>query len=174
MELRKSHIALCVSCTIIGGLIGAGIRSCTIKKPQEPEPTVIHDTLTVRDTLRITQHTKPREIVRHDTIWFSTTDTLQIPVEIPITQSEYSDEFVTDSSRIRIGVLFSGYDAKIDSIGLDYTLTPKIRKEVVKRGWGQFIGIGVGVGYGASVVNKQVYAAPEVGLHITYGWGYHW
>jgi hypothetical protein len=45
---------------------------------------------------------------------------------------------------------------------------------VKKKGWGQFIGVGIGAGYGASVVGQTVYAAPEIGLHVTYGWGYHW
>ena len=68
----------------------------------------------------------------------------------------------------------SGWHAQIDGIDLksQYTIQPRTIEK--KKGWGQFIGVGIGVGYGASVVGGRVYAAPEVGVHVTYGWGYHW
>ena len=135
-----------------------------------------HDTITIRDTLRIREHTKPRTIVRVDTVFVQADSAKAEPIaiEIPITQSEYHDTIANDSSRAEIKVLFSGYNARIDEIGINYHTRTQTRVERKKNGWGQFIGIGVGVGYGASVVGQRIYAAPEIGLHITYGWGYHW
>ena len=173
---------------VAGIVLGAGSRSCS-SKPAEPalRPETIHDTVTVHDTLRIKEHTKPKEVVRRDTIWLpldtplgTSLDTGSlIPVELPITRSEYRDTFMTDSSRIELGVRFSGWHAQIDGTNLksQYTIQPRTIEK--KKGWGQFIGVGIGVGYGASFVGNGsgatiVHAAPEIGVHITYGWGYHW
>ena len=189
MELNKEHIALTVVCFVAGAIIGAGLRSCSVKPgstpPEQVPPVVIHDTVTVRDTVRIAKHTKPKEVVRWDTVYvdsakIATTTTSKTTSSdadfalVPITQYEYRDTFTTDSSRIELGVQFSGYDAKINNVDLQYRFQVQPRTIVKKKGWGQFIGVGIGVGYGASVVGQRVYAAPEVGLHITYGWGYHW
>lgn len=174
MELNKGHIAFAVACFVAGILLGVWFRGCSRSElPEDPEPIVLYDTIAVHDTLRIKEHTKPREVVRIDTIWLGG-DTITEYVEIPITQSEYRDTFATDSTKAEIAVLFSGYNAKIDSIGLTYEATIQPKVYVKKKGWGQFVGIGVGAGYGASVVGNQVYAAPQIGVHITYGWGYHW
>ena len=90
---------------------------------------------------------------------------------------EYRDTFQTDTSRIELGIRYEGYKAKIDGIDLQYRFESQPRIIEKKKGWGQFVGIGVG--YGASFVGNGsgatiVHAAPEIGVHITYGWGYHW
>ncbi len=189
MELNKGHIFFGAACLIAGIVLGAGFRSCS-SKPAEPapRPKVIHDTIEVQDSAWLAEHTKPKYVIRRDTLWLpkpeihcDSTDSVcdgrvtdSIPVDIPITNYEYRDTFTTDSSRIELGVRFSGWHAQIDGIDLNSQYTIQPRTIVKKKGWGQFIGVGIGVGYGASVVGQTVYAAPEIGLHITYGWGYHW
>lgn len=201
MELNKGHIALTVVCFIAGAIIGAGLRSCSVKPgstpPEQVPPVVIHDNILLEDSSHLASHTKPKGVVRHDTVWLTkpteigevkndttikttndtTNDTTSSDADfalVPITQHEYRDTFQTDSSRIELGVRFSGYDAKIENVDLQYCFNVQPRTIVKKKGWGQFIGVGIGFGYGASVVGQKVYAAPEVGVHITYGWGYHW
>lgn len=196
MELNKGHIAFSVACFVAGCIIGAGFRSCS-SKPAEPvlSPKVIHDTIKVQDSAWLAEHTKPKYVIRHDTLWLTKPETHydsadsvcdgrvsdSIPVDIPITCYEYRDTFVTDTSRIELGIRYEGYRAKIDGIDLDYRFACQPPAPVVKKnGWGQFIGVGFGVGYGASFVGNPsgvgtiVHAAPEIGVHITYGWGYHW
>lgn len=194
MELNKGHVAFSVACFVAGAIIGAGLRSCSVKPSNPPaDPVVIHDTLEVSSQADIDAHTKPKYVIKHDTLWLpkpvspcDSTDSLcdgrvtdSIPVDIPITCHEYRDTFKTDSSRIELGVRFSGWHAQIDGIDLksQYTIQPRTIEK--KKGWGQFIGVGIGVGYGASFVGNGsgatiVHAAPEIGVHITYGWGYHW
>lgn len=194
MVLNKTHIAFAVACFIVGALIGAGLRSCAVKTPEAPDPIIIRDTIKANDPAAIADHTKPKYILKHDTLWLpkpetpcDSTDSVcdgrvtdSIPVDIPIMCYEYRDTFQTDSSRIELGLEFSGYNAKIENIDLQYRFNIQPRTIVKKKGWGQFIGIGVGVGYGASFVGNPssvgatIYAAPEIGVHLVYGWGYHW
>lgn len=174
------HIGLGASCLMTGITLGFLLRGCGSSEiPNNPEPIVQHDTISIHDTLRIAQHTKPREVVRYDTLYLpvvaenATTTTDADFALVPITQSEYRDTFATDSTRAEVAVLFSGYNARIDSVGINYQSTIQPRVERKKNGWGQFVGIGVGAGYGFSF-GSPIAAAPEIGIHIVYGFGYHW
>lgn len=179
MILDRRHIIFGAVCFVAGIIIGAGFRSCS-SKPAEPapRPEVIHDTVCIHDTLRISGKTRTIYTTVTDTLIVRNTDTIH--VTMPLEHKQYRDTFTTDSSRITLGVRFSGWHAQIDGIDLKSQYTIQPRTIVKKKGWGQFVGIGIGVGYGASVVGNPsgvgsvVYAAPEIGLHVTYGWGYHW
>lgn len=195
MELNKGHVAFSVACFVAGAIIGAGLRNCSVKPSNPPaDPVVIHDTVEVSSKADIDAHTKQKYVIKHDTLWLpkpeihcDSTDSVcdrrmidSIPVDIPITNYEYRDTFTTDSSRVELGVRFSGWHAQIDGIDIKSQYTVQPRTIMKKKGWGQFVGIGIGVGYGASFVGNPsgvgsvVYAVPEIGVHITYGWGYHW
>jgi len=171
MEVNKSHIITAAVSLAIGLIAGLLLRGCGHDEPA-PEPIVLSDTITITDTFRIAGKTKIEYKTLWDTLVVRDTDT--IAVTIPIEHKEYRDTFVTDSSRIELGVRFQGYKAKIDSIDLQYRFEVEPRTIVKKKGFGQFVGVGVGVGYGASVVEQRVYAAPQVGVTFVYGFGYHW
>lgn len=183
MEVNKSHIIVGCSTLVIGLIAGLLLRGCSGSEiPEDPEPIVLHDTISVHDTAYIAKHTKPIEVIRHDTLWLSkedsaenahsTTDTNYALV--PITQSEYRDTFATDSTRAEIAVLFSGYNAKIDSVGLTYEATIQPKVYVKKKGWNFFVGPAIQVGYGAGLNGNQVIASPYVGVGVSLGWGYTW
>lgn len=192
-------------CMIAGIVIGYIFKGCSGSKvPEDKQPIVMHDTIAVRDTLRIAQHTKPLCVIEWDTLYLekpanpdiardslcdgyvtgvlkettnsTTKDTTNKDADfvlVPITQSEYRDTFATDSTRAEVAVLFRGYNARIDSIGINYQATIQPRVERKKNGWGKFVGIGVGAGYGVAF-GSPIIAAPEIGIHIVYGFGYHW
>lgn len=172
MKLTKSHIALCIACMIAGVLLGAGFRSCGHEQPRA-EPIILHDTITRTDTI-IETRTRTLRIDSTAYVFVRDTATVTDTIYLPCEWKEYRDSIVTDTSNINWSVKYHGYDAHIDSFGLNYKFTTNPRIEVKKRGFGQFVGIGIGAGYGVSVINNQVFAAPSVGVHITYGWGYHW
>lgn len=163
-------------CLFVGLMIG---RGCSGVK--QPEPIVHHDTIAVHDTLRFREHTKTIEVIRHDTIWLPKVDSAENAhtttdadyALIPITQSEYRDTFATDSTRAEVAVLFSGYNARIDSVGINYqaTIQPVVYEK--ESGWGWSITFGPYGGYGITIVNGQVLAGPEVGLGVQLGIGYH-
>lgn len=176
------HIGIGVICMIAGIVLGYIFKGCSgTSLPEDQKPIVMHDTIAVHDTLRIAEHTKPREVIRFDTIWLekvgsaeNTHTTTDVDFALaPITQSEYRDTFATDSTRAEVAVLFSGYNARIDSVGINYQATTQPRVERKKKGFGQFVGIGIGAGYGI-VFGSPIVAAPEIGIHIVYGFGYHW
>lgn len=178
---------------LMGLLISYHLRGCVAEQPTDPEPIVIHDTIKQTDTIRLRAHTKMVEVIRYDTIWMrensaenahTTTDSNHcvdttemvdsIAVAIPITQSEYRDTFLTDTSRAEVGVLFSGYNARIDSIGINYQVTHYNRVERKKSGFGWVVAPSIQVGYGLGLNGNIVTASPYVGIGVSIGWGYHW
>ena len=171
-------------CLLAGIVLGFFLKGCSnSEKPNNSKPIVLTDTIRVHDTLSIKEHTKPRDVVRYDTIWLqkdttnsTTKDTTKEDAEyalVPITQSEYRDTFATDSTRAEVAVLFSGYNARIDSIGINYqaTIQPVVYEK--KRGWAWCVMPSVQVGYGVAFGN-QVITAPYVGVGVSVGFGYTW
>ena len=136
------------------------------------EPVIIHDSISIHDTAYIEGKTITKYIVRYDTIREWEYDTLTEYAVVPIEAREYKDTFATDSSSIELDVHFSGYNAKIDSIGLSYTFTIEPRVVEKKRGWAFFVGPSVQVGYGVAF-GSPVIAAPYVGVGVSLGWGYY-
>lgn len=189
---KTTYISLALG-LLIGLTIGFAFRSCGEKEVQT-EPIVIHDTIKQTDTLRLREKTKTIEVVRYDTIWMredsaenahTTTDsnhcvdTTKMGTNadyalVPITQSEYRDTFLTDTSRAEVGVLFSGYNARIDSIGINYQLTYNNRVERKKSGFGWCVMPSIQVGYGLGLNGNIVTASPYIGVGVSIGWGYHW
>lgn len=197
MQLNWSHIGVGIVCFLAGIALGYIIRGCVPEQPTAPEPIVIHDTIKQTDTLRLREKTKTIEVVRYDTIWIerddsaenahTTTDSNHFVdttkmvdstnadfALVPITQSEYRDTFLTDTSRVEVGVLFSGYNARIDSIGINYQLTQEPRVERKKSGFGWCVMPSIQVGYGLGLNGNIVTASPYIGVGVSIGWGYHW
>ena len=56
---------------------------------------------------------------------------------------------------------------------VDYEIKPLVVRQVERRGFGQFVGIGAGVGVGVGTYKNELIATPTVGVHIVYGFGYH-
>lgn len=166
-------------CLLAGIVLGFFLKGC---KPSSPaKPIVLHDTIRVTDTLRIAEHTKPLYVIKWDTLYIEKPASQDIArdslcdgyVTIPITQSEYRDTFATDSTRAEVAVLFSGYNTRIDSIGINYqaTIQPVVYEK--KKGWAWCVMPSVQVGYGVAFGN-QVITAPYVGVGVSVGFGYTW
>lgn len=185
MQLNWSHIGIGAVCFLAGIALGYIIRGCVPEQPTAPDPIVIHDTIKQTDTLRLREKTKTIEVIRYDTIWIErdsdhcgdTTEMVDTNADfalVPITQSEYRDTFLTDTSRTEVGVLFSGYNARIDSIGINYQLTHNNRVQRKKGGFGWCVMPSIQVGYGLGLNGNIVTASPYIGVGVSIGWGYHW
>ena len=187
---KTAYISLAIG-LLLGLTIALSFRSCG-KKEVQTEQVVVHDTIKQTDTLRLRAKTKPIEVIRYDTIWIEREDSAEnahtttdsnhygdttkmvdsIAVAIPITQSEYRDTFATDTSRVEVGVLFSGYNARIDSIGINYQVVAQPLVYEKESGWGWNYTLGFYAGYGATLVNGQIALAPEIGFGFSIGIGY--
>ena len=164
--------------TAVGGMaVGAIAMFCFSRcnGPEPIEPVIIHDSITVRDTTYLAGKTKVLHV--RDTVYLTKYDTIEGRTDTTQTliyaTKQYTDTFATDTSRIELAVRYSGYNAHIDSVGLQYRfeVQPKVVHD--KRGFGQFVGIGVGVGYGLGCKDPLRFE-PYVGVHVVYGFGYHW
>ena len=125
---------------------------------------VIHDTVTVREPVFVTERA-----VRTDTVWLpvvrTRTDTVLLPSDgpkdsvwavVPITQKVYAD------STYRAWV--SGYNPKLDSIQVYRQTVVTTRTETVVRK--RRIGIGVQAGYGYGFRYRGF--EPYVGLGVSW------
>lgn len=159
---------------LTGFLIGIGIMYFSYK----PKP--VKEYITVTDTVykdRIEYKTQVKWVEKFDTIITLKADTVTITdtVYIPIEHKQYTDTFNTDTTELFLKVSYSGYRASIDTVAYNLMYYPKEPLKSKKKGYfGQHIGIGVYGGYGGTIINSQLYAAPSVGICLHYGWGYNW
>lgn len=124
-----------------------------------------------------------------DTVFSHSTDTLYVYKE----NIQYKEIRAVDTIFIRDTILIreqkvyedslakiwiSGVEPELDSIcyfiprdtvKINTTQTVTIHK---KQGWGQFVGVGISGGYGASISQTPQFS-PFVGVTVTYGWGFH-
>ena len=159
----------------IGGFLLYDYKVTQIEEKYTPEPIVVHDTI-IRDSIQIQEKVKWKYITKHDTAIYIQHDTIidTIYIQIPISHYQYRDTISTDSVGYSLGINYSGYKATLDTVWINHWYTPKTVVKTKRNGWGQFVGIGLGVGAGATVVNNVVYTGPEISLNIVYGCGYHW
>lgn len=183
--MNKNHYISLALGLLLGLTIALPFRSCG-REEERTEQVVVHDTIKQTDTIHLREHTKMVEVICYDTIWIERetdhcVDTTEMVDStnadfalVPITQSEYRDTFLTDTSRAEVGVLFSGYNARIDSIGINYQRTQKNSAERKKGGFGWCVMPSIQVGYGLGLNGNIVTASPYVGIGVSIGWGYHW
>lgn len=136
------------------------VAKCTHSNP-EGETIIQRDTLIIHDTVRIE---KPvAKIVRTvDTMLVFAVDTVVMRdtlfVRIPVEQKVFSD------SLYKLQV--SGYRPSLDWIEV-YPTTIKVTETIQEKSRKRW-GVGVQVGYGAALNDKQVVLSPYIGLGISY------
>lgn len=175
----KKLLIVGVSSLVVGLIIG-WLLTRHFYAAEPTVPVTLHDTI-FRDSIQIKEVVKWKYRTEHDTIIEHEPivvgiDTIILPadtVHVPIDHYEYTDSIVTDTSRVSWNVIYSGYKASIDTFQLDWTFTPSIPVVERDNGWGQFVGIGVSVGYGLGCQSPLRFE-PFIGATVTYGWGYHW
>ena len=142
----------------------------------EPQIITVHDT-TIVTKEQIKEKEKIKRIVDYDTFFIKETDTIRdtFYVSLPIEYKQYRDTFTTDTSRTILDIKYSGYKSSLDGVYVHSSFTQKERIKVKRTGFGQFIGVGLQIGYGASVnhIDKTFNPGPYVGVGITYGLCYH-
>lgn len=139
-------------------------------KPKQPETKtiVITDTISklVYDTIFVKEY-KTVKLPVTDTLIIDSVKIDSIFVEVPISVYKLDTTFCTDSTRLDLHIINSGFDVKLDSLyyRLQYTPTPPVIKKKRHR-FGFYIGPAVGVGYDWTTGRTL----PSVGIGIGIGW----
>lgn len=159
--MRRILIAVIVA-LIIGVASFVAGRRTAISSMEKSVDTLI---VTRIDTIRIEQP-KYHTVITRDTILLAVADTIRVNdttfVQLPIESKVYSDSLYTAQ--------ISGYQAELDWIEVyPMTKTVTINKTLTntvyrKTRWG----VGVQVGYGATMANNRIRLAPYVGVGVSY------
>ena len=146
-------------------------------KNLEPQIITVHDT-TIITKEQIKEKEKIKRVVEYDTFFIKETDTIRdtFYVSLPIEYKQYRDTFITDTSRTILDIKYSGYKSSLDGVYVQSSFTQKERIKVKTSGFGQYLGIGLQVGYGATIntIDKTFIPGPYIGVGISYGWCYKW
>ena len=139
-------------------------------QPKQPEPKtiIISDTISevVYDTVFIKEY-KTVKLPVTDTLYIDSLRIDSIFVEVPISVYKLDTVFKTDTTRLDLHIINSGFEVTLDTLyyRLQYTPTPiKLPKKRHRVGF--YIGPAVGVGYDY-LNNKPV---PTVGIGVGIGW----
>ena len=162
---------------VIAVLIFCIVHNEISSKNIEPQIITIHDT-TVITKEQIKEKEKIKRVVEYDTFFIKETDTIRdtFYVSLPIEYKQYRDTFITDTSRTILDIKYSGYKSSLDGVYVQSSFTQKERIKVKTSGFGQYLGIGLQVGYGATIntIDKTFIPGPYIGVGISYGWCYKW
>ena len=164
---------LAVIVVLIFCIVHNEISSRNIK----PQIITVHDT-TIITKEQIKEKEKIKRVVEYDTFFIKETDTIRdtFYVSLPIEYKQYRDTFTTDTSRTILDIKYSGYKSSLDGVYVQSSFTQKERIKVKTSGFGQYLGIGLQVGYGATIntIDKTFIPGPYIGVGISYGWCYKW
>ena len=143
----------------------------------EPQIITVHDT-TIITKEQIKEKEKIKRVVEYDTFFITERDTIRdtFYVSLPIEHKQYRDTFTTDTSRTILDIKYSGYKSSLDGVYVQSSFAQKERIKVKTSGFGQYLGIGLQVGYGATInaTDKTFIPGPYIGVGISYGWCYKW
>ena len=139
-------------------------------KPKQPETKtiVITDTISkvVYDTVYIKEY-KTVKLPTTDTLYIDSLRIDSIFVEVPISVYKLDTTFCTDSTRLDLHIINSGFSVTLDTLyyRLQYTPTP-IKLPKKKHRFGFYIGPAVGISYDWTTGK----VLPSVGIGIGIGW----
>ena len=166
-KLKQIIFILVATVVILFTTLAIVVTNHRTRKQPETKTIVITDTLTniVYDTVYLE---------RYKTVKLPTTDTLIINsvridsvfVQIPISMYQLDTVFQTDTTRLDLHIINSGFDVTLDTLSYKFTYqpTPPVIKKKRHR-FGIYIGPSVGVGYDWTTGK----VLPSVGVGIGVG-----
>ena len=138
------------------------------RKQPETKTIVISDTISkvVFDTVYIKEY-KTVKLPVTDTLYIDSVKIDSIFVEVPISTYQLDTVFKTDSTRLDLHIINSGFEVKLDSLfyKFEYRQAPPVIKKKRHR-FGFYIGPAVGVSYDWTTGK----VLPAVGVGIGIGW----
>ena len=141
----------------------------TRKQPVPPQKTIIvTDTLTqvVYDTVFI-DHYRTVKLPLTDTLYIDSVKIDSIFVEVPISVYQLDTVFKTDTTRLDLHIINSGFSVTLDTLSYKFTYqpTPPVIKKKRHR-FGILVGPAVGISYDWTT-GKTL---PSVCVGIGFGW----
>jgi len=132
--------------------------------------------ITTTDTIyveRIIHDTVPKlvyqSIHKYITDTLMTTDSIYIPVHIPISNYHYSNTLYQGSDTIKYNAFVSGYKTTLDSIDISLRYPQIIQNTSITRpNKGIKINHGIQVGLGLGIINQKPDIYAGYGLQITF------
>ena len=144
------------------------ITNHRVKPIPQPQTIVIADTISevVYDTIFVKEY-KTVKLRTTDTLYIDSVKSDSICVEVPISVCKLDTTFYTDTARLNLHIINSGYDVKLDTLyyKFEYQPTPpKLPKK--KHRFGFYIGPAVGISYDWTTGRTL----PSVGIGVGIGW----
>lgn len=159
LYLFLAVLALCLICFLGGRYI---VR---------PAPLQIErDTIYSVDTIRLVD-TVPKlvysEVVRVEVDTFYSTDSVLVPIYIPISHTIYSNRLISGNDTVSYTAHVSGYKARLDSIDFEISKQRmEVRETILSRKqqrWSIVLSAGVAIGY-----DNRFIGTPYLGVGVGY------
>ena len=167
-KLKQILFILVVIIVILFTTLAIVVTNHRVQPKPEQKTIIITDTISkvVYDTVYIKEY-KTVKLPTTDTLYIDSLRIDSIFVEVPISVYKLDTVFQTDTTRLDLHIINSGFEVTLDTLyyRLQYTPTP-IKLPKKKHRFGFYIGPAVGVGYDY-LNNKPV---PTVGIGVGIGW----
>ena len=166
-KLKQILFILVVIIVLLFTTLAIVITNHRVKPKPEQKTIIVTDTLTqvVYDTVFIKEY---------KTVKLPVTDTLikdsiiidSVFVQVPISVYQLDTVFKTDSTRLDLHIINSGFEVTLDTLSYKFTYqpTPVIKKK--RHRFGIFVGPAVGISYDWTTGK----VLPSVGVGIGIGW----
>ena len=168
-KLKSTIVILVITILLLLTTISVIVTNHRVKQPVPTTKTIIvTDTLTniVYDTVYLERY-KTVKLPITDTLYIDSVKIDSVFVQVPISVYQLDTVFKTDTTRLDLHIINSGYDVTLDTLYYRFEYSPTPVKLPKKRHrFGFYIGPAVGVGYDY-LNNKPV---PTVGIGVGIGW----
>ena len=168
MNKDKILLILVVIIVILFTTLAIVLTNHRTRKQPEPKTLIVSDTITnvIYDTVYIKEY-KTAKLQLTDTIVIDSVKIDSVFVQVPISTYKLDTTFCTDTTRLDLHIINSGFEVTLDTLyyRLQYTPTPvKLPKK--RHRFGFFVGPAVGISYDWTT-GKTL---PSVGFGIGIGW----
>ena len=166
-KLKQLIFVLVVIIVLLFTTLAIVVTNHRVQPKPEPKTIVITDTITniIYDTVFIKEY-KTVKLPVTDTIIRDSVKIDSVFVEVPISVYQLDTVFQTDSTRLDLHIINSGFEVTLDTLyyRLQYTPTP-IKLPKKKHRFGFYIGPAVGISYDWTTGK----VLPSVGIGIGVG-----
>ena len=167
-KLKQIIFILVATIVILFTTLAIVITTHRTRKQPETKTIVIRDTITnvIYDTVYFDRFvTKKLQLT--DTLYRDSVRIDSVFVQVPISVYKLDTTFCTDTTRLDLHIINSGFDVKLDSLYYQLQYTPAPIKLPKKRHrFGFYIGPAVGFSYDWTTGK----VLPSVGIGVGIGW----